>query len=49
MFADPSFNQSVSVLQVFKQFQPGFSEKRNNIKFDSQEFFLLSFAHINFT
>ena len=46
---DPSSNQSISVLQVIKQFDPGFSEKRNNIKLDSRVFFLLSFDHINFT
>lgn len=47
MFADPSSNLSVSVLQVFSQFEPEFSVKK--MKLDSQEFFLLSFAHINFT
>lgn len=32
MFADPSSNLSISVLQVYKQFEPGFSEKINKYK-----------------
>lgn len=47
MFADPSSNLSVSVLQVFKQFGPGFSEKKIKYKFGFSRVFFIS--HINFT